>query len=115
MAAGLATAAPEEQPQAMTAGDLQQICVGSDSVSKTACRMFIYGVTQGVSVGMAIADGRTNAKRPCVPANLSSAAMELAVKIKLGEDLTVFPDDKRLDASGFIGAALSSTFPCQTK
>ncbi len=99
--------------KAMTAGDLQEICIGSSAESKASCRFYLLGITQGISMGMSIADGKTQGGRPCIPENLSAAAIELAVKIKLGQDLMVFPDDRKLDASGVVGAMLVSTFPCR--
>ena len=53
-------------------------------------------------MGMSIAEGKTQGGRPCVPENLSASAIELAVKMKMGQDLMVFPDDRKLDASGFV-------------
>lgn len=101
------------EDKAMTAGDLQQICIGSSAESKAACRFYLLGITQGISMGMSIADGKTQARvRPCVPENLSASGIELAVKMKLGEDLMVYPDDRKLDASGVVGAILISAFPC---
>lgn len=97
----------------MTAGDLQQICIDSRAESKAGCRFYLLGITQGISMGMGIADGKTQMGRPCVPDNLSASAIELAVKMKLGEDLMVFPDDRKLDASGVVGAIFVSTFPCR--
>ena len=105
----------DAQAQAMTAGDLQALCVEPDAASKTACRFYILGMSQGISVGMNIAEGKTRGGRPCVPEGVSSSALELAVKMKMGQDLLVFPDDRKLDASGFIGAILVNTFPCQQK
>ena len=102
-----------EDSGAMTAGQLQEICTGQDAGSKAACRFYILGITQGITLGMSIADGKTNGGRPCIPEDISSSALELAVKIKLGQELMVFPDDKKLDASGVIGATLVSTFPCR--
>jgi hypothetical protein len=99
--------------KAMTAGDLQEICIGSSAESKAACRFYLLGIKQGISVGMGIADGKTQRGRPCIPENLSAAAIELTVKMKMGEDLMVFPDDHNLDASGLVGAILVSTFPCR--
>jgi hypothetical protein len=64
-------------------------------------------------MGMLIADGKTQGGRPCIPENLSASAIERAVKIKMGGDLTVYPDDRKLDASGFVSAILVSTFPCK--
>ena len=98
---------------AMTAGDLQQLCVSSAAENKAACRFYILGVTQGLQAGMSIATGKVRGGRPCVPENTADPALELAVKIKIGEDLTVFPDDRKLDASGLVSAILVNTFPCQ--
>lgn len=101
---------------AMTAGDLQKICTSTSAESKAACRFYILGITQGLRLGMSIAEGKTKAGRPCcIPDNISSSALEIAVKIKVGQDLMVFPEDKNLDASGLIGAILVNTFPCQKK
>lgn len=103
------------EDKAMTAGDLQQICIDSTAASKTACRFYLLGITQGISLGMEIADGKTQGgRRPCVPEDLSASAIELAVKIKLGQDLMVYPDDRNLEASGVVGAILVSTFPCRS-
>ena len=93
-------AAAEEQ--AMTAGDLEQLCIDSSAESKAGCRFYLLGITQGISMGMSIADGKTNRGRPCVPDNLSASAIELAVKMKLGQGLMVYPGDRKLDASGVV-------------
>jgi hypothetical protein len=55
--------APAEET-AMTAGDLQQICIGSSAESKAACRFYVLGITQGISMGMSIADGKTQGGLP---------------------------------------------------
>jgi hypothetical protein len=47
------------EDKAMTAGDLQQICIDSSAESKSACRFYLLGITQGISMGMSIADGKT--------------------------------------------------------
>ena len=97
----------------MTAGDLAGICSASDAESKAVCHAYILGVTEGVQLGMSIADGKTDGGRPCIPQNISGSVLDLAVKTKLGADLMVYPSDKRLDASGVIGGILVATFPCQ--
>jgi hypothetical protein len=98
---------------AMTAGDLQDICLGKDAASMSACKFYILGIVQGMSMGMSIADGKTRGGRPCVPDNLPSSAMELLVKAKMGELLMVYPDDRKLDAAGYVGAIFISRFPCR--
>jgi len=97
----------------MTGGDLQDICTSSSADGKSACRFYILGITQGLSMGMNIADGKTKGGRPCIPDDTSSQTLELTVKMKLGQILMVFPEDKTLDASGVIGAILVNTFPCR--
>jgi hypothetical protein len=99
--------------KAMTAGDLQEICIGSSAESKASCQFYLLGIAQGISMGMSIADGKTEGGRPCIPENLSASAIELAVKIKMGQDLMVYPDDRKLEASGLVSAALVSSFPCR--
>jgi hypothetical protein len=99
--------------EAMTVGDLQKLCIASNKGSKMACRFYILGISQGIEMGTSIADGKTRVGRLCVPEDASSAALELAVKIKIGQDLMIFPDDRKLDASGAVGAALINTFPCR--
>lgn len=100
---------PQEVP-AMTAGDLQQLCLGTDHVSKNACRIYILGVTQGIEVGMATADAR--GRRPCVPGDTSAEALESTLKSKLDADLAASPANRNRDAARFIGSALAHAFPC---
>jgi hypothetical protein len=108
----LSTAASSAEP-AMSAGDLQQLCVGTDHVSVNVCRVYILGVTEGISLGMNLASGKRSGSRPCVPKDISGDALELAVKKRL-ETLSSAAE-REVDASRFIGAALASAFPCQTQ
>jgi hypothetical protein len=101
--------AAEEQP-AMTAGDLEQLCTGTDHVSRNACRIYILGVTQGIAIGMRIGEGKTGNHRPCVPATISAEALEETVKKKLAGLGTIGERDR--DAAGFIGAVLGAAYPC---
>jgi hypothetical protein len=105
----LATEASAGQP-AMTAGDLEELCVGSDHVSQNACRIYILGVTQGIALGLGMADGKTQAGRACVPAGISAEALELTLKRKLAAIDSAA--ERERDAAAFIGAALVSAFPC---
>ena len=102
----------ESEEHAMTGGDLQQMCVAQDDANKTGCRLYILGVTQGITAGMNIADGKTIGGRPCIPDNISGQALEPVVKMKLGADLTVFPADRKEDASGLIAGVIVSSFAC---
>ena len=96
---------------AMTAADLQQLCAGTDHVSVNVCRVYILGVTEGITLGMNIAAGKPAGGRPCVPRDISGDALELVVKTKL--DTLSSPADRDADASRFIGAALGTAFPCR--
>jgi Rap1a immunity proteins len=101
--------AAEEQP-AMTAGDLEQLCTGSDHVSRNACRIYILGVTQGIAIGIRIAEGKSASRQPCVPGGISAEALEGAVKKKLATLGTGAGRDR--DAAGFIAASLAAAYPC---
>jgi hypothetical protein len=107
----LLSSAASSAEQVMSAGDLQQLCAGTDHVSVNVCRVYILGVTEGITLGMNIAAGKTAGGRPCVPRDISGDALELVVKTKL--DALSSPADRDAEASRFIGAALGSAFPCQ--
>ncbi|HEY8053505.1 MAG TPA: Rap1a/Tai family immunity protein [Steroidobacteraceae bacterium] len=105
----LSAAASAEEP-VMSAGDLQQLCVGADHVSVNVCRVYILGVTEGISLGMNMASGKGG--RPCVPKDISGDALELTVKKKL--EALSSAADRDGDASRFIGAALAAAYPCRS-
>jgi hypothetical protein len=112
-----AVAAPKEAGQ-LILGDLYTMCTASDEVSKAACKFYILGVFEGAEMaGAAVVDrnGRfqeAKDKRFCVPEGLSSSAMELTVKMKMGSDLAVYPDDHTMPAVSFITAVIASEYPC---
>lgn len=112
IAAALLGVASASEENAMTAGDLHELCSGTDHVSKNACRIYILGIAQGIAVGLQIADGKSSGARPCVPESVSGDALEEKVKVKLGADLAASPAKRNLDASGFIAAVLASAYPC---
>lgn len=102
------TAAAPGQP-AMTAGDLAQLCSGSDHVSVNACRIYMLGVTQGIAVGIHMAAAPAPASRPCVPPGISAEELEASLKKELA---ALDADSAQRDAAGFLGAALAARFPC---
>jgi hypothetical protein len=97
---------------AMTAGDLHELCTGTDHVSRNACRIYILGITQGIAVGLQIADGKSRTARPCVPQSVSAESLEQKVTAKLGADLAASPAKGDLDASAFVANVLASAYPC---
>ena len=96
----------------ISAGDLQLLCQGSDTTSKNVCRVYILGVTQGITLGMNIAAGKIKGGRPCIPEALSGDALELSVKSKLAEHLERVPAARGEDASEFIAAVMAAKYPC---
>ena len=107
----LASAASSQQ-YAMTAGDLQDLCAGADHVSRNVCRVYILGVTEGITVGLRMADGKTRGGRPCIPDGVSAELLEQTLKTRLNDALAAAAANRARDASGFIGAALVQSFPC---
>jgi hypothetical protein len=103
----------------MKLGDLYKLCTSSNEGDKSACRFYILGVFEGAQlVGGTVQDKsgslqEAKDKRYCVPEGLTSAAMELTVKMKMGEDLAVYPEDRDLPAVSFVTAVIFKQFPCQ--
>ncbi len=95
------------EPGVMSAADLQQLCMGSDTTSRNVCRVYILGVVQGINVGL-----NMRGKRPCVPASIAAEDLERSIKTKLAADLAAVPDDGTRDASGIIGGIVARTYPC---
>jgi len=95
---------------AMTAADLKELCSGSDHVSRNVCRVYILGVTEGISQGLSIAAGK--ASRACIPEGVSAERLEKAVKARLDEDLSAVPARGTTDAAAVLSTALAEAFPC---
>jgi hypothetical protein len=95
---------------AMTAGDLQALCAGSDHVSRNVCRIYILGVTEGIAQGLGIAGGRGS--RPCIPEGVSAEQLEATIKSRLGEELAHTPARGTSDAAAFLASTLAHAFPC---
>jgi hypothetical protein len=106
------SAAADSSQPVMTAADLQQICVASDTTSKNVCRVYILGITQGISIGLDIADGRSTTPRACIPEGLSGEALADAIKTRLGQSLATSPKNQDMDAAKYIAGVMSRAFPC---
>ncbi|HEX4388184.1 MAG TPA: Rap1a/Tai family immunity protein [Steroidobacteraceae bacterium] len=103
-------AAAADEDNAITAGDLQQLCRGTDTTSKNVCRVFIVGVVQGIRLGLSIAD--QHGARACVPGTMSAEGLESAVKTQLDERLQSKPADEQQAAANVIGRIVVRAFPC---
>lgn len=113
-AAALLTSLPAiAEDNAITAGDLQQLCRGSDTTSKNVCRVFIVGVVQGIQLGLEIAD--RHGARACVPDTLSAEGLESAVKTQLDQALAATPAAQQRAAASVISTIAVHAFPCPNK
>jgi hypothetical protein len=97
----------------MTAGELQQVCLASDTTSRNVCRVYILGVTQGMAIGLDIADGKGAGSRPCVPAALSGESLAESVKARIDRSLAASPKEKDVDAARFIATLAANAYPCR--
>jgi len=95
---------------AMTAGDLKELCAGTDHVSRNVCRIYILGITEGIAQGLSIAAGKGS--RPCIPEGVSAEQLEETVKSRLGEELSHAPARGTSDAAAFLASTLAQAFPC---
>jgi len=110
VAAAILTAPAPAAEAAMTAGDLKELCAGSDHVSRNVCRIYILGVTEGIAQGLSIAGGKGS--RPCIPAGVSAEQLEETVKARLGKELSVSPARGTADAAPFLASTLADAYPC---
>ena len=107
---GMLTTPARAGEAAMTAGDLKELCSGSDHVSRNVCRVYILGVTEGIAQGLNIAVGK--GKRPCVPDGVPAEQLEQTIKARLEKDLSLSPARATADAAVFLSSALAEAFPC---
>lgn len=110
----LYTSAASAGTEVMSAGDLQQLCSGTDHVSVNVCRVYILGVAQGVALGLGIAGGKVRNNRPCVPDAVSGEDLEQTLKARLGEQLAAHPGQASHDAAAVLAAVLARAYPCGT-
>jgi hypothetical protein len=110
IAAGSLALSAHATEAAMTAGDLKELCSGADHVSRNVCRIYILGVTEGISQGLSIAAGK--GAKACIPQGVSAEDLEKTVKARLEADLSRSPARSSADAAAFLTTALAEAFPC---
>ena len=110
VAATLLAVPADAAEAAMTAGDLKELCAGSDHVSRNVCRIYILGVTEGIAQGLTIAAGKGS--KPCIPEGVSAEQLEETVKSRLAKELSVSPARGTTDAAPFLASTLAEAFPC---
>jgi hypothetical protein len=102
----------------MTAGDLLQMCTSSNDSQKAACSFYIWGIAEGATLAANTERNKAGEfvevkeKQICLPDDFSKSAMELVVRMSLGQDLAVYTKDKDLPAVSFVLAVLRSKFSC---
>jgi hypothetical protein len=107
--------------QRVTLANLYNSCTSSSDGEKATCKYYILGVFEGAQLtGESIQDKsgklrELSEKRYCVPEALSPEAIELTVKMKMGQDLAVFPQDRTMPAVSFVTAVMANAFSCTNK
>lgn len=104
----------------MTLADLRQMCATSDVEGKAACRFYILGAFEGLSMAgssQPTANGqfreRQAAKQFCIPENLPQSAMVQKVAKSADADLRTYPADANMPAVSFIGAVIATSYSCK--
>lgn len=117
LAVSLVAAAEPVQVDTMKVSDVENIC----RTNNDTCRLFIFGLAQGLSIRESMSDqvtpnGQYADRKPvlfCLPENTTTDALMMAFKIKVAEDLAVFPNDRDLEGPGFSAGVLLHLFPCK--
>ena len=102
----------------MTVADLYNFCTSHSETDKTACRFYILGVFEGAQMlADTVLDGsgkfREAKEKPFCMQELTSSGMEVMIRMRMGEDLALFPDDRDMPAVAFITATIVKQFPCK--
>ena len=102
----------------LTAGDLQSFCNARDEMIQAACRFFILGAVQGISLGDgSVSDGSghyvpRNKTHFCIPDNTPQSQMITVFQTTIQEVARAHPEDLKLPAISVLDATLSRAFPC---
>ena len=90
----------------LTVADLNEFCISKDFAVHNACKFYILGIFEGTQIAAGML---------CVPEDLPASAMETAIRLKMGQDLAMFPADAKMPAASFVGAVIAKQFPCRQK
>ena len=96
------------------------MCAASDAEGQAACRFFILGAFQGLSLAGGVTPGaggqfneRTDGKTFCIPEDLPQSAMVQKVVTFADADMKVFPADAYMPAISFVSAVITKSYPCR--
>jgi hypothetical protein len=105
------------QAQELSAGQLYEFCQSKDFVVHGACRFYVLGAVQGMSLGngSAIVRGQLVEKEKtifCMPDNVPQSEM-VSVFVRRAETLfRVYPQDKEMPAISALIGIMHKQFPC---
>ena len=109
---------PVKTADALTAGEPYSFCISADQTESNACRFYVLGIVQGVSLGDGTyldATRKLVARKKtifCLPENTPQAQIVAIASDSLKQLFAVHPDDKKLPAATTILGVMILKFPC---
>lgn len=94
---------------AMVGSDLYKFCMAADPKSLVACRFYILGAVEGISLAATVLKDN---KHFCIPANVTQSEMVSIVRIEMEAAFREYPEDKNAPAIELVGDAMASRYPC---
>ena len=110
-------AAPAKASE-MTLSDLRDLCSGSDAGAQAACKFYIRGAFEGLSLGGSAKAQKgqlvekSSGKQFCVPDDMAGSVMRAKVMALVERDPKAYPADALMPAISFIAAAITLAYPC---
>ncbi|MBV8784887.1 MAG: hypothetical protein JOZ67_11925 [Gammaproteobacteria bacterium] len=95
----------------MSAADLRDICHSSDTTSRNVCRVYLLGVTEGITLGIEI--GRGHGAPACLPEAVSGDALQAKLRERLDAHLERSPGDAQEPAARLIAHLMARAYPCR--
>jgi hypothetical protein len=93
----------------LTAGALYEFCNSADLAVSNACRFYILGAVDGISVAGGLANDKNHF---CLPDNVQGARLVEIFRTAARADIQAFPQDSNEPAISLVGAAMAHAFPC---
>ena len=102
----------------MTVTDLQKFCTNPIEEGRVICGFYIWGVTEGASLGSGTEPDGTGKLREkhnrliCLPEDTSRQDVQKIVADAISVDLMKYPEDSKMPAVSFVMAVVTRNFPC---
>jgi hypothetical protein len=103
----------------LTAAELLEFCMSKDPVVNTACRFFVLGSVNGLSLGSGSerdANGRIRQNGKdffCVPVGVSQYTLASTFVDTAKLLAAKYPDDLKSPAVSIVSVAMISAYPCR--